>query len=171
MPNKSCARIDKQRKSRTGPNPLQKQVAPASKDLCLSSSPTGLDNEEKNCLSSMEHMGLSLSPPLLSRPQQQRPTWEEQGHHSLFLFFSLFSQGWKEQRPDHGSKNSSLSLLLLGCHLQQNQRQGRREAGAYLFSSQAEKAFTSTPTTDSKDSTDGMNEQRAKEVKSPRSPQ
>ena len=108
--------------------------------LSLSSSPTGLDNEEKNCLSSMEHMGLSLSPPLLSRPQQQRPTWEEQGHHSLFLFFSLFSQGWKEQRPDHGSKNSSLSLLLLGCHLQQNQRQGRREAGAYLFSSQVKKA-------------------------------
>jgi hypothetical protein len=31
--------------------------------------------------------------------------------------------------------------------------------------------LTSTPTTDSKDSTDGMNEQRAKEVKSARSPQ
>jgi hypothetical protein len=35
MPNNSCGRIDQQKKSRTGPNPLQKQVAPASKDLSL----------------------------------------------------------------------------------------------------------------------------------------
>jgi hypothetical protein len=114
---------------------------------------------------------MDLSSPLLSRPQQQQPTCEERGHHSLFLFCSLFSQGWKEQRSEHGSKEqfSLLFCQVVDCGRTKGKDGKKQEHFSFPLKRRKLRHRHRQPT--AKTRRTRMNGQRAKELKSPRSPQ
>jgi hypothetical protein len=62
------------------------EAAEATKDISLFVSPTGLDNEKKNCLTRMEQMDLSLSSfDRVSRADEPRARTERRRSSSLLL--------------------------------------------------------------------------------------